>query len=129
MGNYVAKLNFGNANASLAKPAVVSEILRGLLSNQTLWSLVEPYALPPGVCGNRAFDQANIVNVVKVFDLEHGARLAAVEMSACMLWKYIYRELQKVFTCSGGRVLGLLEDKAEGNESLEADVSGEAEIS
>jgi hypothetical protein len=118
--NYVAKLNFGNALASVASPKVISEVLRDLLAHQELWTKIEPFSLPPGVCGSKAFDQANIVREIKDYDSKKGNRVAAFGLSDRVLWNYVYRELQKVFTCSHGRVLGLLEYKRPTEENPDA---------
>lgn len=124
--NYVAKLNFGNALASVASPKVIADVLRDLLSNQDLWGKVEPFVLPPGVCGSKSFDQANIVREIKDYDAKKGNRVAAFGLSDRILWNYIYRELQKVFQCSHGRVLGLLEDKR-GHDNAETGNGGDIE--
>jgi len=118
--NYVAKLNFGNALASKASPVVVGELVRIALGNQELWASIEPFALPPGVCGSKAFDQANIVRTIKEWDANNGGKINALDMSDRILWDYIYREMSKVFKTSHGRVLGLLENKSQENNDANA---------
>lgn len=111
--NYIARLNFGDAMASRANPKQIGETVRNAMTNQDCWAAIEPFALPPGLCGSKSFDQANIVRELKDWDAAHNnGKVAAFGMSDRVLWNYIYRELSKVFQTSHGRVLGLLEDKS-----------------
>jgi hypothetical protein len=118
---YTPKINFGNTAASRANPKQIGEEIRSLLCNQDVWRDIEPYLLPPGICGSRQFDQANVVAKLREAEIQqskkHGvpSRLEAFGLTDVELWRYIYREIGKVLLTKQGRVIGLLEEGAPTN--------------
>ena len=105
--------SFADAGSSHARPARIRELLREIMRNPELWESIEPYTLPPGICGSKSYDQANIIRNILEYDQEHNeGQVAGFGLSDRVLWNHVYAELGKVFQVSGGRVVGLLEDKS-----------------
>ena len=109
--------DFGRVEASVAKPAAVGEAIRELLRVPDVWASVESYLKPPGECGSKSYDQANVIRNLLEWDQElNGSgedgegRIPQFGLSDRDLWTIVYRELPKAgFKVSQGRIVGLLE--------------------
>lgn len=116
--------SFKNVESSRAKPAVVSEAVRQVLRDDDFWATIEPYLLPPGICGSKNYDQANVVRDLLEWDeANNNGTIAGFGLSDRHLWGVIYRELPKAgFLTSHGRIIGLLEDRSETDDNNNSDI-------
>jgi hypothetical protein len=127
--------DYGDVKAKNPKPSTIYTLVDEALNfnNGACYSEIEPYLMPPGVCGSRQFDQGEAVRILLKHDSEMNGRIAVImeskHLSRRMLWDYLQRVLRNAgFRMRHGRLTGLLEHKPDGVTIEEVDESGQPDI-
>jgi hypothetical protein len=116
--------SFAEVEAKKASPTTIRELVKNILRNSpACYEEMEPWLMPPGKSGSKAFDQAEVVRILLEHDKESGGQIASAMVATPSLTRRaLWDVLQSVLRVAGfrmkhGRLIGLLEDMSQHEEN------------